>query len=341
MKKKILSLGVVAILVVMLIVLTGCGNNNGEQTETNNSKVSKNSLATVVKIGDYVEYKTKIGETYSANGEKTGVKSIQVFETTGNEKWRVLSIEDDGTINLISADELTTKNKNYYVVDGVLGYLNFVDELNNICAIYGTGEFAKGARSINLDDYYNLIGWDNLANYYGINSNNDEVRDDIYKAMNSRYGNNGTKVNSQHTNFPDSQGNNGFSTKSEFDISSNVKVDFKSSVVSSNSLQYKTMSIYNKDTLVKEILGKNFWIANTFEDYFNREQYDLEKAWGIYFATSDYEIGAKALAYNIINIRDGNDFGKANYIRPIVTLDANLENNGGSGTAEDPYIISK
>lgn len=33
MKKKILSLGVIAVLVVMLISLTGCGNNEGEKKQ--------------------------------------------------------------------------------------------------------------------------------------------------------------------------------------------------------------------------------------------------------------------------------------------------------------------
>lgn len=335
MKKKILSFGVITVLIAMLFALTGCGDNQ-ENTNNENGAKSKNSLASVVKVGDYVDYKTKLGESYSVEGQKSGLTATQTFETTGNEKWRVFSINDDGSVNLISEDALAPKNQKVYGIYGALGYLNFIDELNNICKIYGTGESAKEARSINLDDYYNMIGWDNLANYYGVNNNQEE----IYKAMNSRYGNSGTKINSKSTNIPNLQGNNGYATRNEFDISSNVKVDFRDDM-RTNALQYKTMSIYNNDTLVKELLGKNYyWLATTFEDYHNYgEEYDLDKVWGVYFATPDYEIGGKSLAFNVPNITGVTEAGAG--IRPIVTLNANVENIGGNGTADDPYIIGK
>ena len=41
MKKKILAIGIIAILITMLVVLTGCGNKNGEINSSNNGSNSK------------------------------------------------------------------------------------------------------------------------------------------------------------------------------------------------------------------------------------------------------------------------------------------------------------
>ena len=100
MKKKILSLGVVAILIAMLVLLTGCGNGENGNGGNGSSKTSKNSLASQVKIGDYVDYKVESGKSYTSSKDKTGYDKDQTFETTGEEKWRVLNINEDGTLQM-------------------------------------------------------------------------------------------------------------------------------------------------------------------------------------------------------------------------------------------------
>ena len=101
MKKKILGIGIVAILVSMLVLLTGCGNEENSNGGNGSSKISKNSLASQVKIGDYVDYKIESGKSYTSPKDKTGYDKDQTFETTGEEKWRVLNVNEDGTIDLI------------------------------------------------------------------------------------------------------------------------------------------------------------------------------------------------------------------------------------------------
>ena len=55
-----------------------------------------------------------------------------------------------------------------YNLKGQEGYANGVNELNNICSIYGNGKGAIGARSVNVDDVNKITGY---------NPNNTGVKD--------------------------------------------------------------------------------------------------------------------------------------------------------------------
>ena len=55
-----------------------------------------------------------------------------------------------------------------FSLGGQEGYANGLEELNNICSIYGTGVGAKGARSVNIEDIDKITGY---------NPNNIGVRD--------------------------------------------------------------------------------------------------------------------------------------------------------------------
>lgn len=345
MKKKILGVLFVIILIITLIVLTGCGDNS-----KNNSSNSAKSLTSVVKIGDYVDYKTKVGESYTVSGDNIGITVNQTFETTGDEKWRVLSIENDGTINLISDKTVQTKNKQYYVFDGAKGYINYIEELNNICKIYGTGENSQSARSVTLEDIYGLIGWENIANYYGISTSDENIQESIYKVMNSRYGNEGSILNSKYTNKPSKNSQDtGYATTSEFDIKSDLKIETKSNM-RMDTTQSNNLSVYNNDTLVKSLICPTsdntsyYWIASTFEDYSKANNgavnKDLSKVWGVYFISSDYKVYAKSIAFNETNISTKNIMtGILNYIRPVVQLKVDVEYKSGNGTESEPYIL--
>ena len=138
-------------------------------------------------IGDYVNYKpvttsensiaSRSGGnsdlTYTSSGEQTGMNYVsgapdevknQVFNATNSTTWRVLGIEGSGSnihILLISGSPIkkeTTRNDPYYYLYGARGYQNMETELDNICAIYGHGNGATGARSVTTEDINNVCG---------------------------------------------------------------------------------------------------------------------------------------------------------------------------------------
>ena len=139
------------------ITLTKQGNgsttvgwkDNGDRTFTKGD--------VTVKIGDKVTYNTGEEKSTTVDKEKSGYSSDQTFKTEKNLGWRVLGINTKGEIELISDNP--TSNELY--LENETGYLNAEDILNDMCKkLYGQGEHATGARSLNVEDINKLGNYD-------------------------------------------------------------------------------------------------------------------------------------------------------------------------------------
>ena len=114
-----------------------------------NGNVGTKQNRTGLKVGDYINYKTDTveGKTYSLLGTQSGHDSDQIISQE-NLNWRILKINDDGSIDIISD---LTNNKIYF--NGALGYNNGVYLLNDICKeLYSNTTKGVTARSVNLKD---------------------------------------------------------------------------------------------------------------------------------------------------------------------------------------------
>ena len=116
-----------------------------------------------LQVGDYINYDpitgaSKTSETSYATA--TGYSTDQTFnlaDYTG--KWKIFGVEN-GKIQIIPEDEILTtdsENPGYYL-RGATGLKNAVTELDKISALYGQGEYAESARSVNHQDVADLIG---------------------------------------------------------------------------------------------------------------------------------------------------------------------------------------
>lgn len=339
MKKQMLILAIISILIVMLFILTGCGSTE------ENVKIESDSLSSVVKIGDYVDYKTIADNKYISTKEKTGYNKDQTFITTGKEKWRVLNIAEDGTVVLISEEQLKTNQNDTYYLLGANGYINACDELNNIASIYGNGEHAISARHLNREDINNLIGIENLARYYDVDlsnyNTNEEKWNAIYMSMDENYGKELT-INSSQNNQQykiDLNSNNG---KSEIDMVTETV----------NYYEIKFSDFEENNTIYQELLNGRYWLANQIIQYFSGStlagKYEYFN-YGVGYSSSSSSSNGKFVldaGYNSIPlICSGNyttDSGLTNYnryIRPVVVLNKETKSNGGTGTSEDPFIL--
>ena len=102
----------------------------------------------MLSIGDYVEYTPDTTSNYSILSTYSGYSSEQSIP---QEKlnWQILSINNDGTVELISENR-TTK---YIVLQGALGYNNGVYLLNDIGKqLYSNNTLGAIGRSINIED---------------------------------------------------------------------------------------------------------------------------------------------------------------------------------------------
>ncbi len=112
-------------------------------------------------IGDYVDYKNPTSGVKTAEKEKTGYTSNQVYEASKNQlNWRVLGKDNTtGGIKLISGRPMKSNNSAtdpYLHLYGAKGYLNSETVLNDLCSLYTT-QYGT-ARSVNRDDINEITG---------------------------------------------------------------------------------------------------------------------------------------------------------------------------------------
>ena len=86
-----------------------------------------------------------IATSYTSPAEKTGHTKDQIFTVTSIKEWRVLA-EIDGQILITTDKYIAADNETRYALKGKKGYVNGIDELNNVCSIYGQGKYADKSK---------------------------------------------------------------------------------------------------------------------------------------------------------------------------------------------------
>ena len=92
-------------------------------------------------LGAYVSMTPK-KSSYTTDTSKTGYTSSQTINPQELNLWRVISINDDGTIDMISEHVSSTA----VFFEGKTGYLNFVGYLNVLASQYENSTYTKGSR---------------------------------------------------------------------------------------------------------------------------------------------------------------------------------------------------
>ena len=353
MKKKILKIVFILLFSIALFSLTGCENaetidnksekkqnqinttqkeenvtNNNVKNETDESQnktsnSSKNAVSSRFKIGDYVEYNAGVGNSYIAKAEKTGYSKDQEFVTTGKEIWKVLSINNDGTINIVSENAIGTKYDKELYFKGEKGFDNSVEELNNICKIYGNNPSAISARSLNDEDIVNLFDMDKVVKYYQDKSETDITGTEINEQLNQIY----KYINPSNGESIDVRGKTvTYNAKFNWDTTG-TGMGFNAAITDDAKLS--VADIKNKEKV---------WLANKI---IGDDGVKERVAYGVYFYgyyrydniyVTDFR---SEVLYDAKNDRSSE---RGKFIRPVVTLKADVEVSG-SGTSDNPYIV--
>lgn len=123
---------------------------------------------TVLQIGDYIAYDANDnGEyTYTAEEEKTGVSGDgQVFSSNFVTAWRLLGVEnssDGDYLILVPETPIQSTLSTGLSLYGKWGYLYGIEELENICDIYGHGTGASYSRAMKIEDVDKITGYNPL-----------------------------------------------------------------------------------------------------------------------------------------------------------------------------------
>ena len=126
----------------------------GKTAYVNGKKITGTKPRTIdiLKVGDYVNYKPDTAQDYILDDAYSGYTVDESDTQTikqENLKWRVLSINADGTVDLISSSPTSTS----IYFQGSTGYNNGVYLLNDITAkLYSNSSLGVTARSLTIED---------------------------------------------------------------------------------------------------------------------------------------------------------------------------------------------
>ncbi len=104
-------------------------------------------LYSTAKIGDYVQM-TPTSTSYTIPSSLTGYTSAQTINPSELKLWRIIRINDDGTIEMVS--EYVSSTVVYFA--GEAGYKNFVGALNTIAAQYANSNYTMSTRHIGYNN---------------------------------------------------------------------------------------------------------------------------------------------------------------------------------------------
>lgn len=314
---------------------------------------------TELKIGDYVNYDPTNGGTItttytSPQGTYHGSQSEAIADTNENmtegngyadqnfsveaetNGWRVLGIDEDtDEILLISADIVQTTDNDEFCLRGQTGAEWGVKELNDICAIYGEGNGASGARSINADDINKITGYDPETAQYGDGQ--------IYEYGNEvTYTKNASNISYQDT-LNNKSGTYGSSSTifRYYDEGSSI---WKTLTESQSQKLRSTSYYYYPNTLTTSSSGETVGISTDSKEYemlfsrtSNGQDYWLASPW-TYTYSGGANFGLRGVIYggvyrNLLFNSLGYTYNTYSGVRPVVSLESDVNISGGDGTS--------
>ena len=291
--------------------------------------------AEYVKVGDYVNYTPddkaddvyydKFGETYSgyANG------NIGQDDTL---RWRVLNINTDGTVDLIS--DKPTSTVVYF--RGARGYNNGVYLLNDYCkTMYSKSSLGAEARSLNIEDIQDKMkivdeatGKKEYENYTsGTRTAYGETYSYSYfkwyplqwKNDNGITGESEQETVTSYTSESDAKAQE---TENDLIVTQTYWRLSSSSTIQSNFISADTRDISKASSMYYELLCNNgnsyYWLASRYVDCAD---------------SSSAKFGLRHQSYGYISgdqmfIADSNTSSSGTYVCPIVSLKSSVIDTG-------------
>lgn len=285
-----------------------------------------------VKVGDYVNYTPSSVETsYAYFGEKyTSCTNAEIGQE--DLKWRVLNINSDGTIDLISESPTSA----IVYLQNARGYNNGVYVLNDYCEeMYSNSLIGAVARSLNIEDIQDkMITYDEgkKGYEYYTTSTTGVLYGNTYSYSTNKYyplqwlNDNGATGESQKNSLTEYESDDDAKTIATDNLE--VKQTYwwgDADVMYENFISADTRDSSDKDTIYYELLCNNgnltYWLASRCVDTDNTSY----ASFGIRYV---YEGGVYGIGLMYSNGNEGSGssrhYGYA--IRPVVTLKADSIN---------------
>ena len=251
-------------------------------------------------VGDYVSYTPEI-TSYSVDTSVTGYtgSEAQTINPSELNLWRVLNINSDGTVDLIS--EYVSSTNVYF--GGLTGYKNFVGYLNVLAEQYETEGITDGSR------------------YFGFNGQTEYITDTSMFTSTPPFGcsTNGTAGNCTNTTYPNDPDD--YEAYGGGDKLYTTDYDRVYTVLG-------TRIAYKVGTYTATL----YWMASRYYIYGSSAYYNWS---GRHVRASGSSSYYDLYYYSSSSFYD---YSNSNALRPIVTLKSGLEYEG-LGIKESPMKI--
>ena len=252
-------------------------------------------------VGDYVSY-TPTVTSYPTDTTYTGYSSSQTIYPSELNLWRVLNINNDGTIDLIS--EYVSSTDVYF--KGLTGYKNFVGYLNVLASQYETEGITDA---------------EDGSRYFGFKGQTEYITDTSMFTSTPPFGcsTDGTAGNCTNTDYPNDPDD--YEAYGGGDTLYTTDYDRVNTVLGTR-IAYK----------VGTNTATAYWMASRYYGYSSASYYlwygRKVSTSGSYSSNSLYLYGSGSF----------NEYSRNNALRPIVTLKSGLQYEG-IGIIESPMKI--
>ena len=289
-----------------------------------------------LQVGDYVAYKPDSASNYSLSTAYSGYQNNQIIPQDTTLSWRVLSINSDGTVNLISSKPTSTR----IYFRNATAYNNGVFILNDITAKqYSTSKYGGvTARNIKIEDIE--VGMnENGLSYIHRYSDNIAKWGEIKTFMSDYYYPNlyaqeiGSGIDTQTVK------NDGIGQSDSYYTSPTTEAYAgpTSSMITATQTYYDRLMSdeYYKNSIFYNLIhpGSAYWVAS--------RQVDFDNGNTIRFGLRRVE-GNQIYGSTLYNATKGG-WGSSSAgvsLRPIVSLKSNIKLSTGDGSSGAPYQIA-
>lgn len=271
-------------------------------------------------IGDYVNYTYDTAENYVLTQETCGARAnpAEGIPQTAGLKWRILNINEDGSMDLISAAPTSTS-----IWFGLaLGYNNGIYLINDICAKqYSNSSLGIFARNLTIEDI------ESKMNETGIAARN------IYKHYGTQYGSKKTYTvsNSYYPNLYAQENGSGINTTIVKTNGIGRSDQYYSTLTTETYLQASSSGITVTQDYYKfdDMPSSYFDDSNFYQMIFGTGQYYWLASRCSYCWSTDASFGLRRVhgselsGFYFFSSNTGTSSDN-NRLRPVVTLKPNI-----------------
>ena len=295
----------------------------------------------MLKIGDYIDYTPDSAQNYTLSSAYTGTTSNSSSGISQEDlNWRILNINEDGTIDLISS--IPTSQTLY--LRGSSGYNNGVFLLNDICQkLYSNSSLGTKARSIKLEDIEKLLNETGNSKKFLTGATRVDLGETYtytaYTSYPTLYAKeNGSGINTSNVKTDGINYSNPYYTTPTTD-----RYTKANTLTITQKFYFLNMEqgIFNNNMYV-EILGNKYWIATRYNNCGHGPDFGIRCMYkSNIYQLNGYDLFFSTSPDNDVYYEDGSIhyITRGTGLRPIVTLNSSIKILEGEGTESEPYKI--